>query len=282
MAMNNILQKDKTYYHINKVLNIKTIDIGHSVDAAWDIKDNYPYYSLNFLLAGESVLEINNQTFVVKPNQVFLIPPNTPVHYYSKGNTQGVEVYWLNFYGQECETLISMTAFSNSPILSLSASLRAKILQNFKETIELCQYQQIQSILCDQLLTNIIKILLLNSNLFKQSSPRKKMTDFDKIMSLINANLYNTHLNAKFICNMCYITPEHLCRTFKKNMNLHFSSYVNTERIKKASSLLLETDYPLNKIAALVGYGDVYYFCKIFKKYRLMTPTEYRKKHMKA
>ena len=176
--MDNILQKDKTYYHINNVLNIKTIDIGHSVDAAWDIKDNYPYYSLNFLLAGESVLEINNQTFVVKPNQVFLIPPNTPVHYYSKGNTQGVEVYWLNFYGQECETLISMTAFSNSPILSLSASLRAKILQNFKETIELCQYQQIQSILCDQLLTNIIKILLLNSNLFKQSSPRKKNDRF--------------------------------------------------------------------------------------------------------
>ena len=60
-------------------------------------------------------------------------------------------------------------------------------------------------------------------------------------------------------------------------MNLHFSSYVNTERIKKASTLLLDTDYPLTKIAELVGYGDVYYFCKIFKKYRLMTPSEYRK-----
>ena len=278
--MSDDFQKDKTYYHINNALNITTIDIGHSVDTAWDIKDNYPYYSLNFLLAGESILEINEERFTVKPKQVFLIPPNTPVHYYSKDNTKGVEVYWLNFYGQECESLISMTAFSQYPVLSLPTNLRTKILQNFKETIALCHYQQIQSILCNQLLINIIKYLLLNSKLFEQSSPRKKLTDFDKIMSLINTHLYSSQLNAQFICSLCYITPEHFSRTFKKNMSLHFSSYVNTERIKKASSLLLETDYPLNKIAELVGYGDVYYFCKIFKKYRLMTPTEYRKNYV--
>ena len=96
----------------------------------------------------------------------------------------------------------------------------------------------------------------------------------------LNTHLFNSELNSSFICKLCYITPEHLSRIFKKNMSLHFSSYVNTERIKKASSLLLETDYPLNKIAELVGYGDVYYFCKIFKKYRLMTPTEYRKNYV--
>ncbi|MBR4942966.1 MAG: hypothetical protein IKZ28_02960, partial [Clostridia bacterium] len=78
--------------------------------------------------------------------------------------------------------------------------------------------------------------------LFIESTPRKKLTDFDKIITLINTHLFNPELNAKFICNQCYITPEHLSRLFKKNMNLHFSSYVNTERIKKASALLLDTE----------------------------------------
>ena len=173
-----------------------------------------------------------------------------------------------------------MTAFSKTPVLQLPANVRTSILSNFKEALSLCNYQHIQGIICNQILSTIIKALLINSKLFVEATPRKKLTDFDKIITLINTNLFSPNLNAKFICNQCYITPEHLSRLFKKHMNLHFSSYVNTERIKKASALLLDTDYPLVKIAELVGYGDVYYFCKIFKKYRLMTPTEYRKKHM--
>ena len=272
-------KREISYFHINASTEMKTIDIGKAIDSSWNIKENYPYYCLNFLVSGESVLEINGEEFTVLPNQCFLIPPNTPVHYYSKRPAKKIEVYWINFYGKDCEKLISMTAFSKTPVLQLPATVRTSILSNFKEALSLCNYQHIQGIIGNQLLSTIIKALLINSKLFVEATPRKKLTDFDKIITLINTNLFSPNLNAKFICNQCYITPEHLSRLFKKNMNLHFSSYVNTERIKKASALLLDTDYPLVKIAELVGYGDVYYFCKIFKKYRLMTPTEYRKKH---
>ena len=260
------MKKEATYFHINNFADIKTIDLGHSIDSRWNIADNYPYYSLNFLLSGETILEIGEQQFIVTPNQFFLIPPNTPVRYYSKDSVTKVEVYWINFYGKDCEELISMTNFSKRPVLSLPLRIRSSILSNFKEAIYLCKHPNIQGIVCNQLLSNIIKALLLNSKLFIESTPRKKLTDFDKIITLINTHLFNPELNAKFICNQCYITPEHLSRLFKKNMNLHFSSYVNTERIKKASALLIDTDYPLVKIAELVGYGDVYYFCKIFLK----------------
>ena len=274
------IKKQATYFHINNSVDIKTIDLGHSIDSRWDIKDNYPYYCLNFLVSGETILEIADQKFTVLPNQCFLVPPNAPVHYYSKRPAKKIEVYWINFYGKDCEKLISMTTFSKTPVLQLPTTVRTSILSNFKEALSLCNYQHIQGIICNQILSTIIKALLINSKLFVEATPRKKLTDFDKIITLINTNLFSPNLNAKFICNQCYITPEHLSRLFKKHMNLHFSSYVNTERIKKASALLLDTDYPLVKIAELVGYGDVYYFCKIFKKYRLMTPTEYRKKHM--
>lgn len=267
------------YFHINTSVDIKTIDVGYAMNTKWDITENYPYYCLNFLLSGETLLEIEDKQFTVLPNQCFLIPPNTPVHYYTKENNTKVEVYWINFYGKDCEELIAMTNFSKSPVLQLPVHARSQILSNFKETLKLCNYSHVQGIICNQLLSTIIKSILLNSKLFIETAPRKKLTDFDKIIALINSHLFSPNLNAAFICKQCYITPEHLSRLFKKNMNLHFSSYVNTERIKKASALLLDTDYPLVKIAELVGYGDVYYFCKIFKKYRLMTPSEYRKSH---
>ena len=91
------IKKQATYFHINNSVDIKTIDLGHSIDSRWNIEDNYPYYSLNFLLSGETILEIADQQFTVQPNQFFLIPPNTPVHYYSKDNITQVEVYWINF-----------------------------------------------------------------------------------------------------------------------------------------------------------------------------------------
>ena len=64
-------------------------------------------------------------------------------------------------------------------------------------------------------------------------------------------------------------------------MNMHLTSYVNIERIKLASNLLTETELPVKQIALKSGYRDVFYFCKVFKKYRLYTPSEYRARNKK-
>lgn len=268
-----------TYYHVNNNTKIETLDIGHSIDSKWDVKNTYPYYCLNYLLSGDTIIEIADKKYKVMPNQLFLIPPNTNVHYYSIPSVSTIEVYWVNFYGQDCEELIALTNFSDHLILTLPFQIRKSILSAFKETIELCNNSNIQSIVCTQFISNIIKTLLLHSKLYLKSDVPKKTTNFNEIITLINSNIFNTNLSASFICKQCYISPEYLSKLFKKNMGTNFSSYINMERIKKASSLLLDTDYPIKKIAETVGYGDMYYFCKIFKKYRLMTPSQYRRHH---
>ena len=91
--MKTNLRKTATYFHINTSVDIKTVDVGYATDTRWDIKENYPYYSLNFLLSGETILKIEDKEYTVLPNQCFLIPPNTPVHYYTKENNTNVEVY---------------------------------------------------------------------------------------------------------------------------------------------------------------------------------------------
>ena len=140
------------YFHINTAVDIKTIDIGYAVNTRWDVKENYPYYCLNLLISGETILDIKGEQFTVLPNQFFLIPPNTPVHYYSKENVDKVEVYWINFYGKDCEDLIAMTNFSKLPVLQLPAHARTCIINNFKETLKLCNHSHIQGIICNQLL----------------------------------------------------------------------------------------------------------------------------------
>ncbi|MBQ6463374.1 MAG: helix-turn-helix transcriptional regulator, partial [Pseudobutyrivibrio sp.] len=55
--------------------------------------------------------------------------------------------------------------------------------------------------------------------------------------------------------------------------------YLATYRIKKASELLCNTSESINNIAIMVGYCDAFTFSKAFKRYKDMSPSEYRKQH---
>ena len=37
---------------------------------------------------------------------------------------------------------------------------------------------------------------------------------------------------------------------------------------------------PIGEIAALVGFTDQFYFCRVFRKTTGLSPLEYRKKHV--
>lgn len=51
-----------------------------------------------------------------------------------------------------------------------------------------------------------------------------------------------------------------------KELGCKPSAYVNRIRISAAKLLLTDTDMTVREIADRVGYSDVYYFSKVFKK----------------
>ena len=54
---------------------------------------------------------------------------------------------------------------------------------------------------------------------------------------------------------------------------------VQVERIKQ---LLVETDFPLKKIAELAGFEHVEYMSVVFKRITAITPGEYRRRHQEG
>ena len=59
-------------------------------------------------------------------------------------------------------------------------------------------------------------------------------------------------------------------------MGTSFKEYVNCLRVKKAKELLI-SKMSVIEIAERVGYNNVTYFNKVFKKETGKTPLEYRK-----
>lgn len=73
-----------------------------------------------------------------------------------------------------------------------------------------------------------------------------------------------------------HYNSDYLNRLFKENMGMTLSAYCSYTYIKKAASLLLQTDDTVEKIAETVGFKNPSQFYRQFQKHFHMTPQEYR------
>ena len=78
------------------------------------------------------------------------------------------------------------------------------------------------------------------------------------------------------IASVAGFSAPYFSMLFRKEMGENFSVYLNRLRVEKAKHLLLETDFPLNKIADACCFGDQGWFSKLFKSFTGMKPGNYR------
>lgn len=76
-------------------------------------------------------------------------------------------------------------------------------------------------------------------------------------------------------CNMSY---NHFSYLFKKVMGKSFVDYVTFLRLREAEKLLLSSDKSITDIASRSGFSTSSYFISKFKKYKGMTPKQFRDK----
>lgn len=72
------------------------------------------------------------------------------------------------------------------------------------------------------------------------------------------------------------LSPNYFSTLFKKHTGINVSEYIQNLRMKKACKLLKETDKTVIAIAAEVGYKDIKFFYKVFKKITGNNPGNYR------
>ena len=114
--------------------------------------------------------------------------------------------------------------------------------------------------------------------------PSVSYTDRDKEFIDEFHNLVVTNIgNSEFVIDD-FTTALCMSRTlfFQKVRGLTGKSpneYLRVIRMKKAASLLTETNLSMKEIAFLVGISDSLYFSRCFKEQFKLSPTQYREKH---
>ncbi|BCN31299.1 response regulator transcription factor [Anaeromicropila herbilytica] len=96
------------------------------------------------------------------------------------------------------------------------------------------------------------------------------------ILHYIDLN-FRKNLKLETIAAVFGYNSAYLGKVFTKNMGVNFNSYVDKVRINYAKELVLEDRLKVYEIAENVGYKNLDYFHRKFKRYVGYSPAEYRK-----
>lgn len=107
----------------------------------------------------------------------------------------------------------------------------------------------------------------------------KSLKDYSPIIrstiNYINLNI-NNKISLSEIAESINVNDSYLSNYFKNEMRITLTEYINEEKIRKACTLLESTNLQIQDIAYSVGFYDVNYFTKLFKKITALTPSKYR------
>lgn len=98
----------------------------------------------------------------------------------------------------------------------------------------------------------------------------------DDIIFYIDHN-FQSNIKLESIAPLFGYNSAYLGKIFSKAVGENFNNYVDHIRIEHAKKLILENKLKVYEISEQVGYKNVDYFHKKFKKYVGISPAEYRK-----
>jgi AraC-like DNA-binding protein len=113
-------------------------------------------------------------------------------------------------------------------------------------------------------------------DLVKAFSTKNYSPIVKKAVDYINYNLEN-QLTLNGIAAILHVNPSVLSRKFKEDTSMNLIDYINHKRVDEAKSYLRRGNVSVTDVAFMVGFNDLNYFTRVFKKITSYTPSQYIK-----
>lgn len=166
-------------------------------------------------------------------------------------------------------------------IFSPEVPWQKEVLKNLLLVFDVQDTESIGEIKTVELLLKIWETVYENANI-SESIPAAKATAHTQaqlqiMMQYIHKN-YSEHITLADIAQTVSVSKSSALNIFNKYLRISPVSYLINYRLKRAAKLLASTDGSIYSIASNTGFENVGYFCRSFKEFFGVTPSEYRKK----
>lgn len=170
------------------------------------------------------------------------------------------------------ETLINTPTFFETDKTDIYKDIFIKLVKHYNS------FDDNEEIILQSLL---LKLIYTISKDFSLKNKKGDLTEnhliIEKSLSYINEHL-TEDLSLKKVAEEMSFSPIHFHNTFKRTVGKTLRDYIEEQRIKKATDLLLTTNYSLTQIAYECGFSSQSYFSYVFKRRMKSAPREYAKK----
>ncbi|WP_026670458.1 response regulator transcription factor [Butyrivibrio sp. AE3006] len=85
---------------------------------------------------------------------------------------------------------------------------------------------------------------------------------------------YSKDISLETVAKEIHVSPSYLSRLFKREMEMPFTEYLNSFRVKKARQYMEEGEHNLYEISEKTGFNSYNYFLKVYKEYTGLRPSE--------
>lgn len=109
----------------------------------------------------------------------------------------------------------------------------------------------------------------------KQKKPSYQVI---RVQNYIARNIFKK-ISLDEIAEYIDLSSNYLCNLFSKEMGMSLHNYIQREKVSTSCNLLMHTQRSISDIATYMGYQTQSNFTTVFRKWKGMTPTEFREQN---
>lgn len=252
------------YYSGNSTWNKKHSDI-----------DNC--FKLYQLTKGEVFISTQTETFKLQENRLYFINGNKLDRQYCN---YSFSTHWLHFIPKDLlvhQGLLSLPAVVELPTGLINLPDIMSSLHPLLYSATSSSWEYTLNILQIQILIQTSILELFHNNPIDSQFLSCDVERIKPAIQYIN-QYYKESIKLEQLATLCCMSPNYFHKMFKNTLNTTPANYQTLLRMNAALQLLANKEMSIKNIAYELGYTDDAHFCRSFKKYYSITPSEYQKK----
>ena len=129
------------------------------------------------------------------------------------------------------------------------------------------------------LINTLFWYFLEHTELAERTEPLQN--SFQRVIEYCDEHYIDDEISLDKISEALGISKYYVSRLFSNNLNMRYSDYINSLRIRHACVLLKNSSYKIASIAHESGFNTIRQFNNTFVKHMKQTPSEYRENSRK-
>ncbi len=251
------------------------------------IEHRHDFIEICYVGDGSGTHYIQNRTLPVKQGDIFFLPVGThhvfrPI---STNKRHTLVVYNCIFLPSLLAKLLNIFPINQDMLQLYSGSEWLQFRDQHGEFHRLFQklhdeYTAQKACFEAALYTCLFELLLYIHRL-QDTHITHRQAKFPGIESVMHSihNHIDKPISLSSMAKLLGLGERQFQRVFKRYSGMTFIDYLQHIRIQEANRLISTTDRRISDIAGSIGYQDMKFFNRIYKKKTGVTPSEYRKNH---